>query len=745
MDKAVTVKLNSNPSANKPQKGRSFTFKILTGLFSGIFVGLLVGDYTEHLKIIGDVYVALMQMTVIPYIFFSLIGSIGRLSKNDVNQVAKWVLIVQSALWICASIAILWVAQSFPTLEHGSFFSSSKLESPHPIDFVELFIPSNLFRSLTENAVPAIVVFCALFGYGLISLDEKKGLIDQIGQITRTLQRVNGMVVRMTPIGTFGIAAYTAGTMTLEELEKLQAYYLSFGLVVMILTFVIMPLIVTTFTPFSYKSLMNASKNALLTCFVTGSVLSVIPMLVKGIEEMFAELETIHKDEVAYYPEFVVPLAYPFPNSGNAAALIFIPFASWYLGQSIELHEQIRLMFIGFFLMFGKVFIAVPFLLDTFHIPLDMFQLFLAAGVISSRLGDVLGSMHQIVFTILTTAAMAKVIKVNWSKLIKGSALVLIILTTTMIGLEHFIRILTPTDTDNSGIISELKLLENGPSVRIQKTPIANPKPLAPGGSRLDRIIDQHLIRVGFIEENLPYSYFNSKGDLVGLDIDMITKLARDLNVDIEFTPYLPEALNQHFKADHFDLAVSGVTDTTQGFSQWLTTDPYLVTSMGFLVKDHDKHRFDDKSRITEERGIRIGVIEGGYFENWLKINFPQAELVQFESLSDFFSNNDHDPVDAVAAQAESASAWTLLYPAYTVVIPKTKGQSAPVSIAVGGYDVVLRDTLNNWITHQKMNGSVDRWFNHWILGRDHTSKPPRWSFLKNVLHLDRLHSNSAH
>jgi len=698
MDKAVTVKLNSNPSANKPQKGRSFTFKILTGLFSGILLGLLVGDYTEHLKIIGDVYVALMQMTVIPYIFFSLIGSIGRLSKNDVNQVAKWVLIVQSALWICASIAILWVAQSFPTLEHGSFFSSSKLESPHPIDFVELFIPSNLFRSLTENAVPAIVVFCALFGYGLISLDEKKGLIDQIGQITRTLQRVNGMVVRMTPIGTFGIAAYTAGTMTLEELEKLQAYYLS-----------------------------------------------VIPMLVKGIEEMFAELETSHKDEVAYYPEFVVPLAYPFPNSGNAAALIFIPFASWYLGQSIELHEQIRLMFIGFFLMFGKVFIAVPFLLDTFHIPLDMFQLFLAAGVISSRLGDVLGSMHQIVFTILTTAAMAKVIKVNWSKLIKGFALVLILLTTTMIGLEHFIRILTPTSTDNSGIISELELLEKGPSVRIQKTPIANPKPLAPGGSRLDRIIDQHLIRVGFIEENLPYSYFNSKGDLVGLDIDMITKLARDLNVDIEFTPYLPEALNQHFKADHFDLAVSGVTDTTQGFSQWLTTDPYLVTSMGFLVKDHDKHRFDDKSRITEERGIRIGVIEGGYFENWLKINFPQAELVQFESLSDFFSNNDHDPVDAVAAQAESASAWTLLYPAYTVVIPKTKGQSAPVSIAVGGYDVVLRDTLNNWITHQKMNGSVDRWFNHWILGRDHTSKPPRWSFLKNVLHLDRLHSHSAH
>ena len=48
---------------------------------------------------------------------------------------------------------------------------------------------------------------------------------------------------------------------------------------------------------------------------------------------------------------------------------------------------------------------ATPFLLDLMHLPHDMFQLFLLAGVYGERLGDALGAMHLATFTLLTTCA----------------------------------------------------------------------------------------------------------------------------------------------------------------------------------------------------------------------------------------------------------------------------------------------------------------------------------------------------
>ena len=43
------------------------------------------------------------------------------------------------------------------------------------------------------------------------------------------------------------------------------------------------------------------------------------------------------------------------------------------------------------------------------------------------------------------------------------------------------------------------------------------------------------MIRVGYIEDNRPASFFNGKGELVGLDVEMAHILARSLGVGLEF------------------------------------------------------------------------------------------------------------------------------------------------------------------------------------------------------------------
>ncbi|MFM2005517.1 MAG: hypothetical protein RLZZ09_1172, partial [Pseudomonadota bacterium] len=77
------------PEAKRPpRKPISLTTWIFLALALGIGTGLFIGEYANNLKFIGDIYVGLMQMTVLPYVVFSLIGNIGRLSVREVGLLA---------------------------------------------------------------------------------------------------------------------------------------------------------------------------------------------------------------------------------------------------------------------------------------------------------------------------------------------------------------------------------------------------------------------------------------------------------------------------------------------------------------------------------------------------------------------------------------------------------------------------------------------------------------------------------
>ncbi len=726
-----------SPVVNKtlqPARRFSLTVWIFLALFAGLSVGLFLGEYAENLKFLGDVYIGLMQMTVLPYIVFSLIGNIGRLSMREVRLLARSGLLTFFVLWAVAALTVLLISQAFPDLQAGKFFSSSMVDPPPKVDLVSLFIPSNPFRSLADNAVPAVVIFCILFGISIIGFEEKKNLLDHIGLIAKTLHRVNGVVVKSTPIGVFGIAANAAGTMTLSEFERLQGYYLAFGTSVLVLTFVALPLMVTSCTRFTYRQVIGVAKAALLTAFVTGSVFPVIPLLIDGVNDLFQahfRRDAKHRD----FPEFILPLAYPFPNAGSVVDLIFIPFAAWFLGDALDLGDELYMFGTGFFLLFGKVYLTIPFLLNSLQIPQDMFQLFLAAGVLAARVGDVLSSMHFLVFTILTTAAMTGLLQIRWRRVAWSAGITGAILLLSMTGINVLLKNVSSTDNlSKDAVLSRMTLIEGEVYTEVLAQPSPNPVPLAAGQNRLQRIKQRRIIRVGYLPDDLPYSYANATGRLVGFDIDLMVKLAKDLQVGIEFVPYQSNTLYEQLNQDHFDIAISGLTDSLQRSSNMLMTEPYLVVNLGLVVKDHRRNAFESEDKIRKLSRFRVGVSKGSYFEQRVQEHFPEAQIVPLESLREFFEDGWRE-LDVLATHAESGAAWTLIYPAYTVINPLNRRDSAPVSIAVGGFDIVLEDTLNTWITLQKMDGTIETLFEHWMLGKDARAQGKRWSILRDVLH----------
>lgn len=721
----------------RPWLGLSLFQRVLLALSLGLTLGLLIGEFAAPLRIVGDVYVGLLQMTVLPFIVCSVISNIGRLTVVEAKRLARVGLAVLAALWALGFAAIVIIAQALPTLPAGSFFSTSLLEPSREFDFLAIFVPSNPFRSLAENLVPGVVVFCIFVGLALIRSPDKTPIITALDSLNDLLGRVANSITTLSPFGVFAISASAAGTITLEEFGRLQAYLVIFAIAVLILTLVVLPLVIAAVTPFTFRDVLETQGNVLVTAFAIGSVFAVIPMMVEAQKTMVERLAErrpgIDREALAAGAEFAIPLAYPFPHLGKIVTLIFLPFAAWFYGQPLGLMDYPNLLGTATFLSFGKVTVTVPFLLDLLEIPADIFRLFLMSSVIASPLSDLMGAAHLMAFTTLLTCALNGMLRLRNFRALTAAAISVGVLVLTSVATERGLAFLLSDLFRRENVIANMSLLET--RVPFEIAPIGEPNPdvLLPDETGYQRIIRRNKLRVGFEPDNLPFTYYNANGDLVGHDIDLAHRLAQDSELDLEFVPFHPATLREQLAEDHFDVAISGIGVSLTAFPDDAWSIPYMTLNLAFVVRDHDKDEFSDFESLGTGKRLVIGVYEGQRFENQVRKALPDARIVTLWSESQFFEGPP-EWMDALATSAQVGSAWTLIHPEYAVAHMPMLELSSPVAMLIAGGDEKTEDTLETWIRIKQHDGSLDRLHEYWILGRGASPTGKRWSVIRDVL-----------
>ncbi len=721
---------------SKPSKKRRLGLSELTiiGLFLGISCGLFFGEGCARFQILGDAFVGLLQMTVLPYIVLSLVGGIGKLKLEHSKKLAGKAIIVLLLLWAIAIVTILLIPLAFPQLVSASFFSTSLIDPPKKFDFLELFIPSNPFNSLADNEVPAVVIFCILVGVSIININKKKRFIKLIDLLSESMSKVTKMIVKLTPAGVFFITASAAGTMTLAEIGRLQGYLITYTVATFLLGFGLLPALGAILTPFRYKDLLQISKDSFILAFATGKVLVVLPMLIEDVKKMFQDYD-LGNEESESIIEVLVPLGFPFPHLGRLLSTSFITFTAWYLGTPLKLEQYPLLISAGFFSHFGSSTISIPFLLDLAQLPSDMFQLFIVTNVLIDRFSNALAATYLFIFTVLTTCALGSILRLQWRKLgmlTISSALAAII---SLVGIRTYLSYASQGAYDKDKVIASMQLLENlVPATIVKAAP--NPQPLLSGETIWGRIKRRGVIRVGFNPDNLPWSYYNSQKQLVGFDIDMAHQLAHKLGVKIEFVPLQFSTLGQLMGKDHFDIAMSGVVGTIERFQQTRFSDPYMYVNLALVVPDYRDDEFASLTSIRQKKNLRIGVEDPAILTKKIQELLPNAEFIYLESDREFFENTGAaKDLDALFNSAEAGSAWTLLYPNFQVVTPFPRNLDIPLVYPFLGKDDLFGEVVNYWIEVKKHDGTIQDAYDYWILGQGGEQKPPRWSIIRDVFH----------
>jgi Na+/H+-dicarboxylate symporter/ABC-type amino acid transport substrate-binding protein len=711
----------------KNKKGISLSTQILIGLMFGLFVGLFFGEKASALAIVGRAYIGLIQMSILPYMVVSLMLGIGSLSYEKAGNLAITGSIVLVASWLLAFAIVFLMPFAFPSIEAGSFFSASLVEIAE-VDFIDLYIPVNPFSSLARTVVPAAAVFSVAFGVALIGVENKKSLIDIFEAISKTLTRIAMMVVKVTPIGVFAIAANASGTMTIEEFGRLQSYIIPFIVATFLLTFWILPGLAAAVTPFSYREILKSARDALVTGFVTGNLFITLPMMVENARTLFEDRK-IRNDDTDNYIEVLVPTSFNFPNIGKLLTLLFVLFAGWFVGKSIALSDYPGFAVLGLFTLFGGVDLALPFLLDQMQIPSDMYQLYVVTGVVNSWFATLLAVMNLFTFTLVAACAATGAVRINWSRIFSFAIISLVVFGVVLLGTRFMLSMMVSKEDIPRRTLMQSEVKKDPKPMDIEK---ADSKEVIIVKNDLESIVKRGKLRVGYNHENVPFSYHNENGDLVGFDVELMHEISRELGVEPEFIQWTYETLFEDLELNKFDVAIGGLIVSAERLTKANFSEPYIVITTAVVVEDHRRHKLKTWRSIDDKLNIRLGVVGERRAKN-VKRSLPNTDIVLLDTYREFFTENPKR-VGGLVISAEAGSAWTIIYPSYSVVVPEPhiKAHSG-LAMPLGDSD--FSDFVDDWLELKKTSGLITTLYDKWILGKSEEQKKPRWSIIRDVLH----------
>ena len=140
-----------------------------------------------------------------------------------------------------------------------------------------------------------------------------------------------------------------------------------------------------------------------------------------------------------------------------------------------------------------------------------------------------------------------------------------------------------------------------------------------------------------------PFVYFNSEGQLVGFDVELIQEIARRLNLQVDFA-YIPfDGLFATLEAETADAAINSITITARRDEAIDFSRPYFKSGLAIAVRTDDTQI----NSLQDLRGKKVAVKLGTTGAD-LAAQVPNTQLVTFDSAEKALLDLNKGNVDAV-------------------------------------------------------------------------------------------------
>src|SRR5215470_17757163 len=680
---------------------------VLVGGAAGILVGLLFGDDCAILSPIGFAYVGLLQAAVYPYLICSLLHGLGSLEPGKAWRLFKCGWLFYVAAWIVTFATLAALARAIPEVNPAVIAETAG--TPHSVSsLLGLLIPTDLFTALTQNYVPAVVIFC-------------------------------NWIVRLAPVGVFALFAVTAGTTALHDLVNMGLYLTLFMIGAGILSFWILPGLITGLAPVGHREVIRELQGALAIAAVTTLSVAALPFVTEATRRI-ADRCGIGEPERDDIIRTNLSVAYPLGQLGNFFVYLFLVFAAYYFKAPLEGRNEALLPLMTLLSGFGSptsAVNAVAFLSDWLPLPRGTPELYVELQTIT-RYGQVIASVMAFAFlSVLVTLAYYGKLRLRPGRLVASILLPGLVLGALAWTGHQIHRRLAPVATPYGAFTLD-PAATRGVQTAIYRSAADYARSRdAVGGafasaSNMSRIQQTGILRVGYNASVIPFCYVNDRGELVGFDVAYAYDLARSLNVRLVFVPFEWPDLEADLVAGKFDIAMAGIYATTRRLSVLSASSSYYQSPLALFMPSDRAARFMTRGQILAMPNLRIGVFDDPVLRPALARLFPRAEIVV---VPDYTTLPDFTKIDAAIWTLEQAGAIARSHPGIIAVVPKDVSNPFLLTYLMPPHSDEMVHFVSYWLDLRKADGMHTRELKYWLLGQPRTQATPRWSVVRDVLH----------
>lgn len=331
-------------------KHQSFMLKITAGFILGLIIGLIFGPSSQFLAPLGQIFMNLLKMIVIPLIFLSLMVAVNHSAPQELGRIGMKILPVYlffTAIAIFLGVAIAKMTNPGVGLTLPSDVSITVPESPSFISTIINMIPTNIVQAMADGNVLSVVFLAIIVGLPVLymrhSQDQKQQemgntpmkFVEAANEVV--LKILNG-ILQYAPIGVLGITASTIGSQGIDTLIALGKFVLTSYIGVILLIVIVYPLALRLYGVPILK-FYNNIKEAVMTSFVTSSSLGTLPISINaakkaGIDERIANL--------------TLPIGATINMNGTALRFgVGVIFAAEIMGIHLGIPEILSIVIIG--------------------------------------------------------------------------------------------------------------------------------------------------------------------------------------------------------------------------------------------------------------------------------------------------------------------------------------------------------------------------------------------------------------
>lgn len=297
------------------------TSMIMLAMVIGVVFGLIYPGNTDVLKLIGQIFLKLIQMSIILLVMGQIIEAIGGLKVHELGKIGIKTAVM---FFFTSLLAALWGTLMGYMLKPGSGLDVSSIKagqvatntnSTTLYDTILNFFPNNVVQAMSNGNIVQVIIFALIFGLALSYLNKDKTykIYDLIKEFNSIILKVIKMIMKLAPIGVFCLISSSIDSYGIKVVIPLAKYLGVYALG----TFSFMVIYILCVSLYTHVSIINILKgigDMSLMALATGSSAITLPTAMNGVENRLG----VHKK----VSQIIMPLGVSLNSNGAAMHMI---------------------------------------------------------------------------------------------------------------------------------------------------------------------------------------------------------------------------------------------------------------------------------------------------------------------------------------------------------------------------------------------------------------------------------------